>query len=558
MMWPPASWPAWPGASFVNPKGRLVLACTNSAPNTCASPQTVVAYSYDQMGHISDFWQCAPYNSAGAVWHSTYAYDLGGNVTQWTHPKGFNVTNTFNSTAQLTSVQTNSSGTNVPIANLTWTAFGAVNTFSSPCVPTGCATTPQETYDYNNRLHPVRVRLGTSANAAADYCLMYNYYPGATLPTTCAVPTPGSSGNNGNVAGDAYLDSVNTSLGRTATYGYDNLNRVSTATAKNLSGTTLWSQAYGYDRWGNMSCSGSGACTPMTYNTSTNRVASAGSPASYPTFDAAGDLTSDSGSNTGYNYTWDAEGRLVTSTPPGGTATTYDYNALGERVQLVAPTYTYNYPFDAFGQEIGIHNSSTGWGHYTVEMAGRRIFLSGSATRWLFHPNVVGSSTMVSDQTGAVVQDATYYPWGQLWQSPGSFGGNWNFAAFGVIEPTTNLYPTPTRRYAVSYSRWLTPDPGGEKVVTLADPQTWNMYSYVRDTPLTRNDPSGLCDADNEHHGWLWCAAHAVGWVQTQKEFEASVQPERTWLINNVARNSAEAKALRDRKSTRLNSSHRT
>src|SRR3989475_4094041 len=274
---------------------------------------------------------------------------------------------------------------------------------------------------------------------------------------------------------------------------YDSLNRLGTATAKNLSGTTLWSQTFTYDRYGNMSCSGSGLCTMMSYDTSKNRISLIATTQT-PSYDAAGNLTSD-GTGTGtYSYTWNAEGRLATATAPsGGTSTTsFIYNALGERVQLVAPTYTYNYPFDAFGKEIGIHNSSTGWGHYTVEMAGRRIFLSGSATRWLFHPNALGSSTMVTDQTGAVVQDATYYPWGQLWQSPGSFGGNWNFAAFGVLEPTTNLYPTPTRRYAVSYSRWLTPDPGGEKVVTLADPQTWNMYSYVRDTPLTRNDPSGL------------------------------------------------------------------
>ena len=40
--------------------------------------------------------------------------------------------------------------------------------------------------------------------------------------------------------------------------------------------------------------------------------------------------------------------------------------------------------------------------------------------------------------------------------------------------------------------RWMTPDPGGVKVVKLDNPQTWNMYAYVTNNPISRNDPSGL------------------------------------------------------------------
>ena len=38
--------------------------------------------------------------------------------------------------------------------------------------------------------------------------------------------------------------------------------------------------------------------------------------------------------------------------------------------------------------------------------------------------------------------------------------------------------------------RFMSPDPDNEGAVDL-DPQTWNMYSYVRNNPLRYTDPDG-------------------------------------------------------------------
>jgi RHS repeat-associated protein len=54
------------------------------------------------------------------------------------------------------------------------------------------------------------------------------------------------------------------------------------------------------------------------------------------------------------------------------------------------------------------------------------------------------------------------------------------------------MYDAPYRFYASNLGRWHSPDPIGEKAVRLDDPQTWNMYAYVRNNPTTLNDPTGL------------------------------------------------------------------
>ena len=52
----------------------------------------------------------------------------------------------------------------------------------------------------------------------------------------------------------------------------------------------------------------------------------------------------------------------------------------------------------------------------------------------------------------------------------------------------------------------------------LEDPQSLNLYGYVRNNPLSRNDPDGHCNIDGEQHHALWCFGHTLGITQTVAE----------------------------------------
>jgi RHS repeat-associated protein len=83
-----------------------------------------------------------------------------------------------------------------------------------------------------------------------------------------------------------------------------------------------------------------------------------------------------------------------------------------------------------------------------------------------------------------------FYPWGDVWEVQGS--GGYNFANIPYRDVTTTTDITTARFSSPNLGRWFTPDPAGKGAVRLDDPQTWNMYAYVRNNPTTLTDPSGL------------------------------------------------------------------
>jgi len=85
------------------------------------------------------------------------------------------------------------------------------------------------------------------------------------------------------------------------------------------------------------------------------------------------------------------------------------------------------------------------------------------------------------------------------------------------------------RYYASSTGRWLSPDWSAKEepvpYATLGDPQSLNLYAYVRNNPLMRVDADGHC------WGGGWCDIHGTPY-QTSSEINAAMMRVNSAIIN--------------------------
>ena len=431
-----------------------------------------------------------------------YSYDTTGNVSGWTHPAGYTLTNTCNAAMQLTQITSSLNDATHPgtLAAMTYGPLGVLSTLVDGCAGSGC-TQAQETYSYNKRLQVTQIQLGNTSNPAANYTLSYNYYlPGGPTPPGCPLQAQGS-GDNGNVIGYTYTDASNPSFSHTAVYIYDGLNRLACAQA---TGSSTYNLAFGYERYGNMSCQQNGStqgyCGNYSFNSANNQINTSGF-----SYDATGNLTAD-GTGTGtHTYQWDGEGKLAAVDGVAEQACQsswtdcFTFNALGQRAERYVPSNpqqfrNIEYQYDAWGQETGAAMPSF-YGQFNAQLTlpgGSRVYYDwGSNQTWFYHVNALGSTTQETDYGGATVrQDVLYYPWGQSWVKTGLEYFDERFASQGEPMPENGLYPTDFRPFSPALGRWFTPDPlAGD----ISNPQSLNRYAYALNNPTTLTDPTGLC-----------------------------------------------------------------
>ena len=221
-------------------------------------------------------------------------------------------------------------------------------------------------------------------------------------------------------------------------------------------------------------------------------------------YDNNGNLTSAGNGTATTTYTYDYANRLI-GLFAGGATTSYGYDAFGARVyQIVATTSTSTYPFKFFSV-APTTKSSTNWATSTEYVFNGdtllatvdQQFKNGTAKTRYVHPDHLGSTNVVTDENGGLVQTLDYYPYGAT-RISNSTSTNEKRKFIGQFTDDSGLSYLQARYYDSARGQFISQDPvfwelgqTRDGKIALTNPQSLNSYGYANDNPITSKDPDG-------------------------------------------------------------------
>lgn len=119
----------------------------------------------------------------------------------------------------------------------------------------------------------------------------------------------------------------------------------------------------------------------------------------------------------------------------------------------------------------------------------------GSATEF-YHRDALGTTLLLTDETGTVKTTYTYTPFGETTVTGSASTNPFQYA--GRENDGNSLYYYRARYYSPQFERFISEDPIG-----FAGGDT-NLYRYVDNNPLNFVDPSGLTLQTNWNFFWDW------------------------------------------------------
>jgi len=417
-------------------------------------------YAYNNLGEMTQLQKVIN----GTTYTTGYAYNLAGELSSITYPSTRVVQQSFDTIGRLCAVgntgSTCSSGT----------TFASGYSYNAAFQVTG--------FNYGNGVAAAfgytadRLLLQSLAYTKGSTALFSTNYWYKTDSTNCP---SAASGNNGQI--QCITDNMDS--GRTVSYSFDALYRITAATTNGSSNYAKWGVQWTYDRYGNrLSQSQTYDAPPtnsVTVSAATNQIT--GSPYAY---DANGNMTND-GNNT---LVYDAENRVLSATN-GGAGGTYTYDGNNLRVQKTSGGSTTIYIFSGskviaeYDGESGVRKEYIYAGSQILASVGGTGISNGGfeqgATGW----NLCGGGTQtqiitdstrahsgsnyvqMSTSTAACAVNNQFLPvstgdqvlWGG-WAYLESGNGlvHWNMIAYDINKnPVNYLGPSPTN---VSAAAW--------------------------------------------------------------------------------------------------------
>ncbi|WP_353066434.1 RHS repeat-associated core domain-containing protein [Tunturibacter psychrotolerans] len=466
----------WNTYGMANTSGRL-----SSASSSIYGVYSRYTYSYDSMGRLLTRVFQNP-NSTGAldsgIGSGGYQYDLAGNVTFETQAAGVYLYETRDTAGHVTAISANkhTTGTLNGISSQQIFANATYDPFGNPATRLlGNGLSENRTYDNRGRLSS---STQFQAGASIGYTTATTYY------------------HDGSAATSA--DTVNGNW----TYSYDSLSRLSGATS--AAGLTL---AWTYDSFGNrktQTASGTGSAPQPSFSfTGNNNHAD---PSGGFAYDYAGNITTD---NLGQTYAYDVYSRMV---GVNSGAVTYRYDSEGQLVWESGSTGVQVFQRNSAGQPTWIYNPTPNGPPYSligVYVDGEQI---GSWQHDQFHwlgKDWLGTKRYETAGNGDIGSSAqpiepllyTSLPYGDALSSIGTDPTHFT-GKERDIESGNDYFGG--RYYSSSTGRFMNVDPSGLAYADPTNPQSFNLYSYVLNNPLSFIDSTGLTCQTNSSDGTVY------------------------------------------------------
>jgi len=208
-------------------------------------------------------------------------------------------------------------------------------------------------------------------------------------------------------------------------------------------------------------------------------------------YDANGNLTFD-GTNT---YTWNARNQLTQVSQNGVAQLSYAYDAMGRRTSKTNQGTATQFLYDG---DNAVQEAQGGTVNpILVGLEDDERFARNDVTgRTYFLTDALGSTIALTDLTGAIREQYSYDPYGNVTPSDTTTGFTNPYQYTGREVDAPGLYYYRARYYSPMMGGFISEDPaeflGGQLT----------FYGYAGGDPLDFTDPMGLFPGNSGERGW--------------------------------------------------------